>query len=76
MKLSKVDITHFRCFDFLTVDLQPDTNVIVGANGAGKSSILDAIATALYELVAANGGGGKRQRSLQKRRAFANGYIH
>ena len=65
MKLSKVDITHFRCFDFLTVDLQPDTNVIVGANGAGKSSILDAIATALYELVAANGGGGKRQRSLQ-----------
>ena len=65
MKLSKVDITHFRCFNFLTVDLQPDINVIVGANGAGKSSILDAIATALYELVAANGGGGKRQRSLQ-----------
>ena len=65
MKLAKVDITHFRCFDSLTIDLQPDTNVIVGANGAGKSSILDAIATALYELVAANGGGGKRQRSLQ-----------
>ena len=65
MKLSKVEITYFRCFESLAVDLQPDTNVIVGANGAGKSSVLDAIAIALYELVAANGGGGKRQRNRQ-----------
>ncbi len=33
--------------------------------GAGKSSILDAIAIALYEIVAANGGGGKNQRKMQ-----------
>ena len=37
----------------------------MGANGAGKSSVLDAIAIALYEIVAANGAGGKRQRALQ-----------
>lgn len=65
MKLSKIEITYFRCFESLAMDLQPDVNVIVGANGAGKSSILDAIAIALYEVVAANGGGGVRQRKAQ-----------
>ena len=65
MKLSKVEITYFRCFESAVIDLQPDINVIVGANGAGKSSILDAIAIALYEVVAANGAGGKRQRDTQ-----------
>ena len=65
MKLSRVEITHFRCFESLQISLRPDVNVIVGANGSGKSSILDAIAIALYEIVAANGAGGKRQRVLQ-----------
>ena len=68
MKLSKVEITYFRCFESLSIDLQPDINVIVGANGAGKSSILDAVAIALYEVVAANGAGGRRQRATQGRR--------
>ncbi len=65
MKLSRIEITHFRCFEFLHVDFQPDINVIVGANGSGKSSILDAAAIALYELVAANGAGSQRQRKAQ-----------
>ena len=65
MKLAKIDITYFRCFESLPVKLHPDINVFVGANGAGKSSILDAIAIALYEIVAANGGGGKSQRKMQ-----------
>ncbi len=65
MKLAKIDITWFRCFESLAVKLHPDINVFVGANGAGKSSILDAIAIALYEIVAANGGGGKSQRKMQ-----------
>jgi predicted ATP-binding protein involved in virulence len=65
MKLSKIDITHFRCFESLSVTFQPDINVIVGANGAGKSSILDALAIALYEVVAANGVGSQRQRKDQ-----------
>ncbi|WP_420474279.1 AAA family ATPase [Noviherbaspirillum sp. ST9] len=65
MKLSKIEITYFRCFESLRVDFQPDVNVIVGANGSGKSSILDAVAIALYELVAANGPGGQRQRKAQ-----------
>jgi predicted ATP-binding protein involved in virulence len=65
MKLTKVDITNFRCFESLAVPLQPDVNVFVGVNASGKTAILDAIAIALYDIVAANGGGGKRQRALQ-----------
>jgi predicted ATP-binding protein involved in virulence len=65
MKLTKVEITNFRCFESLTVPLQPDINVLVGVNGAGKTAILDAVAIALYDVVAANGGGGKRQRAAQ-----------
>lgn len=66
MKLAKIEITHFRCFESIALKLHPEVNVIVGANGAGKTSILDAIAIALYEIVAANGGGGKRQRTQQR----------
>ncbi|TAH38055.1 MAG: hypothetical protein EYC70_05375 [Planctomycetota bacterium] len=66
MKLAKVEITNFRCFESLALTLHPEVNVIVGVNGAGKTTILDAIAIALYSVVAANGGGGKRQRERQK----------
>jgi predicted ATP-binding protein involved in virulence len=66
MKLSKVEITNFRCFESLRVELQRDVNVFVGVNGSGKTAILDAIAIGLYEIVAANGGGGKKQRVQQK----------
>ena len=66
MKLSKVEITNFRCFEHLEIELQPDVNVFVGVNGAGKSSLLDAMAIVLYDIVAANGGGGKRQRDHQR----------
>lgn len=65
MKLTKVDITNFRCFESLSVPLQKDINVFVGVNGSGKSTILDAIAIALYDIVAANGSGGRRQRADQ-----------
>ena len=65
MKLAKVRITNFRCFESLEIPLQPDINVFVGINGSGKTAILDAIAIALYHVVEANGGGGKRQRGHQ-----------
>jgi predicted ATP-binding protein involved in virulence len=65
MKLTKVEITNFRCFESLTVPLHPDINVIVGVNGAGKTTILDAVAIALYDIVAANSGKGKRQKRAQ-----------
>ncbi len=66
MKLAKIEITNFRCYESFALALRPDVNVVVGVNGAGKTTILDAIATALYDVVAANGGGGKRQRRRQE----------
>ena len=54
MKLTEIDITNFRCFEDLVVPLRPDVNVFVGVNASGKTAILDAIAIALYDIVAAN----------------------
>lgn len=51
MKLSKVDITHFRCFKSLSIPLCPDVNVIVGVNGSGKTAILDALAISLFHVM-------------------------
>ena len=65
MKLTQIDITNFRCFESLMVPLQPDVNVFVGVNASGKTALLDAIAIALYGIVAAHVGGGNRQRALQ-----------
>lgn len=43
MKLKKLDISHFRCFDHYVIDFAPGVNVIFGKNGAGKSSLIDAM---------------------------------
>ncbi|MBF0624998.1 MAG: AAA family ATPase [Magnetococcales bacterium] len=56
MKLVEILIEHYRCFESLTIPLQPDVTVFVGVNGAGKTAVLDAIALALSEIVAALGG--------------------
>lgn len=54
MKLESVSLTHFRCFETLRIPLEPDVTLFVGPNGAGKTAILDAIAVALFDVVAAN----------------------
>lgn len=44
MKLERICIRNFRCFDELTVKFDPQLTVIIAENGAGKTAILDAIA--------------------------------
>ena len=51
MRLKKVALKNFRCFDTLELELHPRLTVIVGENGAGKTAILDAIASALSPVV-------------------------
>lgn len=48
MHIQQVKIKNFRCFEDLTVNLNPDINIFVGNNGSGKSAVLDAIAAAIY----------------------------
>jgi len=47
MRLSKLTLSNFRCFEHLQLDLHPRLTVLVGENGAGKTAVLDAIASAL-----------------------------
>lgn len=47
MRLKKITLKNFRCFEHLEIDLHPRLTVFVGENGAGKTAILDGIATAL-----------------------------
>jgi DNA replication and repair protein RecF len=43
MKLDKVQISHFRNIDDLTLTAHKSLNVFLGENGSGKSSILEAL---------------------------------
>lgn len=47
MRLKKLTLHNFRCFEKLEVDLHPRLTVIVGTNGAGKTAIMDGIAIGL-----------------------------
>ena len=43
MKITRLELTNFRVFERATFDFQPGMNLIVGINGVGKSSVLDAL---------------------------------
>jgi len=47
MKLLKVKLVNFRRFIEEEIDLNPGLNVFVGRNNSGKSTILEAIGSAL-----------------------------
>ncbi len=47
MRIERLKLKNFRCFEKLEMRLHPKCNVLVGMNGAGKSTILDALAVAL-----------------------------
>lgn len=47
MKVEKLILKNFRGIDEMELDFDPKVNVIFGANGAGKSTILDALAIML-----------------------------
>ena len=51
MKLKKLEITNFRCFESLAIDLDEQLTVLVAKNGQGKSSVLDAIRIGLWSFV-------------------------
>ena len=51
MRLSKIEITNFRCFERLQIDFAKDLAVLIGNNGAGKTAVLDAIGYALGRIL-------------------------
>ena len=51
MKLESLKITNFRGIHDMKLDFRPGINVLVGVNGAGKSTVLDAVSVVLSRVV-------------------------
>ncbi len=46
MRVSSLELIDFRCYESLVLDLPPGCTVVAGANGEGKTSLLEALAWA------------------------------
>jgi predicted ATP-binding protein involved in virulence len=51
MILEQLHLTNFRCFQRQSVEFMPGFNLLVGVNGSGKTSLLNAVAEALAGFV-------------------------
>jgi len=51
MKLKKLTLTNFRCYEKFEIDFNEKLNVIVAENGVGKTSVLDAVTVALGQFI-------------------------
>ena len=50
MKINRIDLKNYRCFEEISLELHPKFNLIVGVNGTGKTAILEAIRIAIGSL--------------------------
>ena len=53
LNIQKLRLWDYRCFDSIDIDFHEQLTVLVASNGAGKTSILDAIAVAFGPYVGA-----------------------
>lgn len=51
MRLTKVILSNYRCFDTLEVDLDPELTVLAAQNGHGKTTVLDALRVAVWPFI-------------------------
>ncbi|WP_112193062.1 AAA family ATPase [Pseudomonas sp. LG1E9] len=50
MRLDQLHIQNFRCYEDVTFDFQPGFNLVVGVNGSGKTSLLQAVAASFFNI--------------------------
>jgi len=53
MRLKKITVENFRCFKKLDLDFHPKITVLIAANGAGKTAILDAARASVWPFIKA-----------------------
>jgi len=54
--IDQLEVENFRCFERLDVALDPSLTVLVGANGTGKTAVLDVLAIMLSTIIREFGG--------------------
>ncbi len=64
MKIEKITLQDFKCFEDLNIRFTKPVNLIFGENASGKTSIAQAIALALTGRVNGQNGGGSDRRPL------------
>lgn len=47
LQIETINLTNFKCFSSLEETFKPGVNLLVGANGSGKSALLEGIVSAL-----------------------------
>lgn len=60
MKLKNIKIANYRCFKEAEIDIDDHITLVVGKNGAGKSTILDAVAVSVSTFLLGIDGGVSR----------------
>ncbi len=76
MKLKKLEITNFRCFESLSIDLDEQLTVLVAENGVGKTAILDAIAVAIGPFIGGFDAGVRKDFKHQDARLAIRKGLH
>ena len=51
MRIKQLQLTDFRVFDHAEFDFAPGMNLLVGVNGVGKTSVLDALRISLSKIL-------------------------
>lgn len=70
LNIKKLILTDYRCFESIEIDFHEQLTVLVASNGAGKTSILDAIAVAFGPYIGAfDEGVGKHFQSTDIRQS-------
>lgn len=64
MRIRRLTLHNFRCFESLDLELNQRLTLLVGTNGSGKTAVLDGIAIALGAWLGATSQAGKEDRTI------------